>query len=288
MHSIRCYRPKHRNKYIKNRKTRKNHPHYKIRHFILFASSLGQKRPGVENAPGILAKSLDLPKPKTKIVAITKNLNTNLANLYKTNRDLGAKPRINIGGDHSMAISTISFSLNQWPNLKVLYFDAHADINTIASSNSGNVHGMPLSFLIGTESATPFSFIQNPLDPNNLMYIGIRCLDPYEVKLLADLKIQYIRVGQSDTIERIRNFIGKDPLHVSLDIDSIDPTEMPSTGTRAKHGLHMPSVLHILELVKPNIVNVDITEVNLSIGSEADQENTLENTKKIIELLISN
>ena len=68
---------------------------------------------------------------------------------------------INIGGDHSMSIATIASTLNKYPNTKVIYFDAHADLNTYKSSKSKHYHGMPLSFITGIDHHKKFSFIKN-------------------------------------------------------------------------------------------------------------------------------
>ena len=94
--------------------------------------------------------------------------------------------KINIGGDHSMAIATVADSLNRVPpgKLKVIWFDAHPDINTYKSSISKNYHGMPLGYLTGLCKSHYFPFITNYLNFENLLYIGIRDIDEYEKKII--------------------------------------------------------------------------------------------------------
>ena len=94
----------------------------------------------------------------------------NINKLYNQNALIDGR-KINIGGDHSMSIATVADSLNRYKqdNLKVLWFDAHPDINTYKSSKSKNVHGMPLGYLTGLCKSNNFPFIVNHLNFNNLM-----------------------------------------------------------------------------------------------------------------------
>lgn len=268
-----------------------------IKNILLFPHSAGQKLLGVRNTPLILK---DIMKRERKDyynfhnVKVNNNrnnietLNKNLRNLYEKNEEVKGR-RINIGGDHSMAIGSIAYTLNNYPNAKVIWFDAHGDINSPEKSITKNVHGMPLSFLSGLtepiKKATEtekynYDFISNKLDLKNLMYIGIRDLDEYEKKIIKANKINTISVDDFNCEEiyptylRIVNFIGNKPFHISFDVDSLDPSIIPSTGTSVKQGLLKFQTQTILrQLMRcENLVNMDITELNIS-NDFSDDEN---------------
>ena len=157
----------------------------------------------------------------------------NLKNLYTSNQSIVGR-KINIGGDHSMSIATVADSLNKFADkdLKVLWFDAHPDINTYESSKSKNYHGMPLSYLTGLSKNSDFSFIHHTLDFDNLMYIGIRDIDHYEKKIIEEKNIKYISCNEvnhnlNKSLDKIINFIGNSPIHLSFDVDCMDPAFAP-------------------------------------------------------------
>ena len=123
-------------------------------------------------------------------------------------------------------------------------------------------------------------FISNKLDLKNLMYIGIRDLDEYEKKIIKANKINTISVDHFNyeeiypTYLRIANFIGNKPFHISFDVDSLDPSIIPSTGTSVKQGLLKFQTQTILRQLmrSENLVNMDITELNIS-NDFSDDEN---------------
>jgi len=170
-----------------------------------------------------------------------------------------------------MAISTISTSLNKFDKkLKVIWIDAHADINTRSSSPSCNFHGMPLSFLTGLDKLDNFAHIKKHLPMDNLCYIGIRDLDNEEIDIIKNNNIKTIQSKDFNSnihnvIDDIEKWIGDDNIHLSIDVDSLDPKYIQYTGTIAPNGLELEKLLLFVEnLCKTkNIVNVDLTELNL-------------------------
>ena len=204
------------------------------------------------------------------------------------NQNVNGK-RVNIGGDHSMSIATLAYSLNQYPDLKVLWFDAHADINTYKSSASKNYHGMPLSFLTGLDSTHEFRFIRNLLPLDRIMYVGVRDLDPFEREIIKKNNIHHITMEEiRDDLKGVGNKISdfsgnyKTPIHVSFDVDIMDPDIIYSTGTKVENGVRMHEIDHMFERIKDkNIVNMDITELNLNI-QRRDEYNSLGNTLQIV------
>lgn len=255
---------------------------------IFFQNGLGQKRTGIEKTVLKLYQhykyflSGDKYKNVKNIFFIQdkKDIKINLNNLHKTNKYLLNKninlnnninPIINIGGDHSMAIGTISASLNRYKNnLKVIWIDAHADINTRKSSPSGNFHGMPLAFLTGLDKLDDFSYIKKNLPMNNLCYIGIRDLDNEEINTIQNNKIKTIlcnnfNLNIKNIINDIEKWIGDDYVHLSIDVDGLDPEYIRYTGTISPNGLELNQLLKFISTICRNkkIVNIDLTELNL-------------------------
>lgn len=254
---------------------------------------LGQLKNGVKNTPKYLKKYFkgqyfDVPCQNNTNNKV-KNLTSNLRNLHNVNSSINGL-KINIGGDHSMAIGTVSASLNSVsPNeLKVLWFDAHPDINTYDSSDTKNVHGMPLSYLSGLCKSENFPYIKHLLPLNNLMYIGIRDIDPFEKEIIKSYDIKYVTTKDinlnPDKCARIINdFVGDSPVHLSFDVDCLDPSFVPCTGTKVKNGMHPKSVSHVIDLLsKRNIINIDITELNLDLGTKEEQEQSFYNMYEVM------
>ena len=263
---------------------------------IYFPSSMGQRKKGVESTSRYLRKIF---ATKTDILVKTKNgiphktsLKYNLKNLYLAQSEVPNIPSINVGGDHSMAIATVAASLEKYgPNLKVIWFDAHGDINTQSTSPSGNFHGMPLAFLTGVDPDTkmfPFLSLIPKLKFENILYLGVRDLDEGETKVIEDKKIKIIRSEEINkdpeaVFKTIRAFVGKSPVHLSFDVDGIDPEEMPCTGTTAKNGVRTDAIQPILDNIikKTNLVNMDITEFNLELGNGKEREVSMRNFFKL-------
>lgn len=288
-----CHKPKQNNKRdytFKNRtkrtnKTikRKSKP-YNYKTIILFPHNLGQTKTGTEKSPGILNKFINHKKHKVKRIKNTGNMFKNINELYQANKKSTGKI-VNIGGDHSMAIATIADTLNKYPDAKVVYFDAHADINTYKSSNSKHYHGMPLSFVTGLDNDKRFSFIKNKLPVENLLYIGGRCWDIFERDEVYKRNIKFLTPDKinnnfNESLNKIMDFVGNSPVHVSFDVDSIDPKYIPSTGTPVKNGVELDNAIKILDgLNSKNIVNMDITELNRDLGSKTDGDKSVKNTE---------
>jgi arginase len=281
-----CHLPK-KNFTFKNKKHVKLFPKkYQYNTIILFPHNLGQTKTGTEKTPKYLNKFINHNKHEVKMVKDTKNMFKNLANLYDINEKSSGKI-INIGGDHSMAISTIASTLNKYPTAKVIYFDAHADINTYKMSKSKHYHGMPLSFITGIDKNKNFSFIKNLLPFKNLLYIGSRCWDTFEINEVYKERIKFLTPDDinnnfKESLEKILDFVGNSPIHVSFDVDSIDPEFIPSTGTPVKNGVQLKYAKTILKnLNNANIVNMDITELNMDLGTKKDGIKSGLNTEKL-------
>lgn len=205
---------------------------------------------------------------------------------------------INLGGDHSMAMGTIAghaASLyGQAP--AVIWVDAHADINTPESTWSGNLHGQPVSFLLGEFEdsriqLSGFDWLQPVLSAGDIAYIGLRDLDDAEVEYLDRLNILYYTAddvrdhGIRKVLSHCVNHVdpeNKRQFHLSFDIDALDPSIAPATGTAVPNGLTLEEGEFICEeLAKTNRLRcVDLVEVNPELSDD-------EGVKKTIDAAIS-
>lgn len=271
----------------------------KIKNIIFFPSMLGQNKQGVERGPSLMARAITKKEKDQKLKKTNKYwvdvknsscIYSNLESLYEYNDNINGQ-RINIGGDHSMSIATVSHSLNNYENLKLLWIDAHGDINTSYSSPTNNLHGMPLGYLTNLDNNENFYYILNHINLKNIMYIGIRDLDTFEKEVIKNTNvIDTIEFNDKSFIDSIENFIGNDPLHISFDVDSLDPSYVPSTGTLVKNGLHIKRVKELFDYLYEKkfkqIKNIDITEFNPKIGSREDVRKSLRSIMYIFDKYI--
>lgn len=184
---------------------------------------------------------------------------------------------LTLGGDHSIAIGTVSAVLEKYPDAGVLWIDAHADINTLGSTLSGNLHGCPVSFLMGLNENVPESlkWVPKNLRPNKIAYIGLRDVDPDEKQIIRKLGISAFsmyhidRYGMNAVIEMALEAIGPGPIILSYDVDAIDPQYVPATGTPVRGGLTLREALFLPErLAETNrLVAMDVVEVNPTLAS---------------------
>ena len=179
-----------------------------------------------------------------------------------------------LGGDHSLAIGSVKAALNNYPDLGVIWIDTHGDINNEKISPSGNIHGMSLSAIMGLtcEELSNIGQNKNFLKSQNLVYIGLRDLDKEEREVLKDHNIKAFSLQEIDeysigkvTKEALKYLNEKtNHIHVSLDIDVVDPIYAPGTGTRKNGGLTPREIFLLTEILSKSdlITSVDLVEVN--------------------------
>ncbi|KAF2863020.1 arginase [Piedraia hortae CBS 480.64] len=228
-----------------------------------------------------------MKKPKS-VSAVTEQLSKQVYEHAKEGRFV-----LTLGGDHSIAIGTIAGTaqairkrLNR--EIAVIWVDAHADINTPECSESGNVHGMPLSFLTGLvreEKDKPFGWLTDAqrINLKKLVYIGLRDVDRGEKAILREHGIRAFsmhdvdRHGIGTVMDMALGWIGRDtPIHLSFDIDALDPIWAPSTGTAVRGGLTLREGDFIAEYVHESgsLVALDLVEVNPSLAAHGAAETT--------------
>lgn len=189
-----------------------------------------------------------------------------------------------MGGDHYTSVGTILGSLMiHGSKLRVVYMDAHGDIHNRKTSPSGNIHGMVLRDLM------EHSIQGIPrLKSSQLLYVGIRDLEKEEWDFIHKKRIKYIpavafREDNPIISRTLLDFIGDNPVHVSLDVDVLDPAIMPSTGTCAPEGLTLKQLENTLNICRPDFL--DIVEYNPQIGSTQKKQISLRTMKKIVSWL---
>ncbi|KAH7911425.1 Ureohydrolase [Hygrophoropsis aurantiaca] len=181
---------------------------------------------------------------------------------------------LTLGGDHSLAMATLSGTLSTYPDACVIWVDAHADINTVESTDSGNIHGMPVSFMLGIgQKVDEFSWVKPLLKPERLVYIGLRDLDAGEKRILKENNIKAFSMHEVDkygigkVVEMALDAVNPKrdlPIHLSFDVDALDPSVAPSTGTPVRGGLTFREGHYICEAIHETglLVALDLMEVN--------------------------
>ncbi|KAG6851284.1 hypothetical protein H0H93_011720 [Arthromyces matolae] len=183
---------------------------------------------------------------------------------------------VTLGGDHSLAMGTVSGTLSAHPDACLIWIDAHADINTIESTESGNIHGMPVSFLLGIGSKVPeFSWIKPLLTTDRVVYIGLRDVDGGEKRILRENNIKAFSMHEIDkygigkVVEMALDHVNPKrdrPIHLSFDVDAFDPSVAPSTGTPVRGGLSFREGHYICEAVHETglLVALDVVASTIS------------------------
>ena len=192
---------------------------------------------------------------------------------------------LTIGGDHSIAIGSVLSSINQYNDTCVIWIDAHPDINTFESSNSKNFHGMPLSFISGLESQWKWTHKLNKLKLDKLFYFGIRDIDNFEMNIIKNHNIVVLK----DVSEVLKIINNNKHIHISFDVDSLDPQYMYSTGTPYEIGIDLTEILYLfqklVEYTNYTTISMDITEYNPLIGTEYEKYISKNTITKLIDSL---
>ena len=182
-----------------------------------------------------------------------------------------------MGGDHCLAIGSIGAVANhcraKGKRLRVLWLDAHADFNTFEVTPSGNIHGMPVACLcgLGPEALTTLGGHVPAVRPDEVKLIGIRSVDQGEKRLVKEYGLdvydmRYIdEAGMKRTMESALAGVDDDThLHVSFDIDFLDPGIAPGTGTRVPGGPNYREAQLVMEMIADTgrMASLDIVELN--------------------------
>jgi len=184
-----------------------------------------------------------------------------------------------LGGDHSVALGTLGGLASVHGAGGVLWIDAHGDLNTPETTPSGNVHGMPLAAALGRAGAG-FESNSWPLpsvDPNHVAIVGVRSLDPGERAVVKDTGIAVYTITDIDRRglepvfrEALERVSGAAFVHVSLDLDVVDPDVAPGVGTAVRGGLSYREAHLAMELIAESglLASLELVEVNPILDHE--------------------
>lgn len=183
------------------------------------------------------------------------------------------KSPILFGGDHSIAIGTVSATSANYENLGLIWIDAHADINSEDTTPTGNIHGMPIFFLMGEGNKKLSTIGGNKvkIKPENIVYLGLRSVDEGEVEIINRLNIKayyYDEIekrGLDTVLKETISYLSKcDNIHMSFDFDSMDPYVFPAVSTPVDKGFSIEDVYSIFDniLSTKKVRSIDLVEYN--------------------------
>jgi arginase len=272
-------------------------------HIIGFPMDLGSGRRGVDMGPSALRiagltekiqllgysvidegdisvanqETCEIYSEKLKFLPAIKQANELLAQKVESVLENNGFPLI-IGGDHAMGIGTIagisSHCKKHGKTLGVLWIDAHADMNTPETTPSGNIHGMPLAVSMGygAKELIDLHYPGQKIKPEHLVIIGARSIDPgerdfiREVGVTTHTMVSIDKNGMYDivmrTLERMRSTV--DHLHISFDLDSVDPSVAKGVGTPVPGGLSYREAHLLMEMAAESglVSSFELSEVN--------------------------
>ena len=229
-----------------------------------------------------VAKNTEMNTTNLKNVDEIIKANTSLAGKVEAVVKGGSFPLV-LGGDHSIAIGTLAGLATSYENLGVIWYDAHADMNTSETSPSGNIHGMPLAVCIGLgdERLVNLQTEGPKVKPENIVIIGARDVDPGERVLIKERGIKVYtmheidKYGMSSVMQDAIAYLQSrkvDGVHLSLDLDGLDPLYTPGVGTPVPGGISYRESHLAMEMLEESglITSAEFVEVNpiLDVGNK--------------------
>ena len=181
-----------------------------------------------------------------------------------------------LGGDHALSLGSISgvtrYATAQGRPQFVLWLDAHSDFHTLETSTSGNLHGTPLSYLTGRDGFPGFSELHTPIPQENVCMLGLRSIDRPELDALASSRISRHDMREIDEhgiAQPLSQFLTRvaaagGMLHVSLDVDFLDPSVAPAVGTTVPGGATVREAHLVMETLHDSglMTSLDLVELN--------------------------
>lgn len=238
-----------------------------------------------------VVKELDKNNKRKNIDELNK-FNEKLYNLVLSSLNDEKLP-LTIGGDHSLAIASALASIKKYDSLGIIWFDSHGDFNTFDTTISGNIHGLPLAVIANYEKRDLAKFHSgNFYNPQNTVIVGGRDIDdPLEIENLKEAGVtvfstEDVKVEGADVITRKAfEIASKDTfgVHISFDIDLIDPKIAPGVSIPAVNGINLDEAYLMVDTIvkKKNLVkSIDLVEYNPTLD--------VDNKTKIIALNILN
>lgn len=216
------------------------------------------------------------PHPNEKVYALAENVGWTQT-LMAAAQD--AAPRglpIFLGGDHALALGSVAgmaaHALAQGRPFFALWLDAHSDIHTPHTTDSGNLHGTPVGYVIGRDGFEAFPRLPARVDPANICMIGLRSVDSAEHAALLDMNVDVVDMRVIDEtgirsplatfLDRVK--VANGMLHVSLDVDFLDPSVAPAVGTTVPGGATVREGHLVMEMLCDSglVTSLDLVELN--------------------------
>ena len=243
------------------------------------------------NVEGAVPEATEMGNERVRFLAPIKQACERIAHLVARAVEEGLQPLV-LGGDHSVSIGTLGGLARGNGAGGVLWIDAHGDLNRPETSPSGNVHGMPLAAALGLAGpefeSDAWTFPAVAAD--RVALVGVRSLDPAEAELIADTGVSVYTMSDIDRVgleravrEALEKIAGPGFVHVSLDMDALEPDIAPGVGTPVRGGLSYREAHLAMELVAESGLagSLEVVEVNPIL----DREN--ETAKLAVELVAS-
>lgn len=235
-------------------------------------TDLGHK---VSDLGNLTAQATDTPE-HDHLVALPQTVGWTRT-LHKAAKDAAPEGLpIFLGGDHSLALGTVTGIADHAADvgrpLFVLWLDAHSDFHTPQSTSSGNLHGTPTAYFTGRSGFDAFPMVNNPVPTENVCMIGLRSVDPAEHEALADTNVSIadmraideggIRAPLAEFLAKVEAANGL--LHVSLDVDFLDPDIAPAVGTTVPGGATLREAHLVMEMLHDSsrVTSLDLVELN--------------------------
>jgi arginase len=221
-------------------------------------------------------EAIEVGDPRARYLESIKRSCALVADLVREADIQGYVPLV-LGGDHSVAIGTLGGMAKGRGAGAALWLDAHGDLNRPATSPTGNVHGMPLAAALGAAGAEFVTPAWPTPSVDRAALVGVRSLDAGERELIAELDVRVFTMSDVDRlgVERVLRdalaFLAGAPfLHVSFDLDVVDPSVAPGVGTPVRGGLSYREAHLALELVAESglLDSLELVEVNPILDRE--------------------
>jgi arginase len=244
---------------------------------------VGHEVHAVESVGNFSMEARDVGDPKARYLDVVREVCTALKQEVIGQMRDSFFP-LTLGGDHSQAIGSISgaaeYMKSKGESLGVLWFDAHADMNTPETTPSGNIHGMSLAVLTGRGHPDLLKIVGNQpaLDPANVVIFAARDVDPEEADIvkesgvgiytMSEIDYRGVRTCLDEAIERVTANTGG--IHLSFDLDGVDPAQAPGVGTPVPGGMTLRESHLVCERVcaSGKLVSMEMVEINPTLDTE--------------------